>query len=412
MLLAKGAIEKNNYDINQFCSPIFLVKKPNGTFRFILNLKKLNMFINTSHFKLEDYRTACKLIDLNDYLVSIDLKDAYYMIQIHNDSKQFLKFYYEGEYYQFKVLPFGLCTAPFTFTKIMKPVVAYLRENGFVSVIYLDDILCIGTSVNDCLVNMTTTVNLLTRLGFVINTDKSELAPAQTCKFLGFIFDSKQMKLSISVEKRLNCLKLIKQLLLKKTVQLKFLAQVIGTLVSVCPAIKYGMLYTKDLERVKYLALKYNNDNYDAYISLNDDCKQDLMWWAKSIETGVSPIRKNRYKLEIYTDSSSRGWGVSCGSKTASGLWTTEEAKLHINTLELKAAFFGLKCFAKDLKKCDILLHIDNVTAISHINRLGGVQFSHLHSIAKKIWQWCEVRDLWIFATYINTKENVIADFQ
>lgn len=130
-----NAIELCDTQTDQFCSPIFLVKKPNGTFRFILNLKKLNLFVKTEHFKLEDYRTVCKLVQKDDFLMTLDLKDAYYMINMHSDSKKYLRFYFQGNYYQFTVLPFGLCTAPLTFTKIMKPIVAYLRKQSFVSVV-------------------------------------------------------------------------------------------------------------------------------------------------------------------------------------------------------------------------------------------------------------------------------------
>jgi hypothetical protein len=33
-----------------------------------------------------------------------------------------------------------------------------------------------------------------------------------------------------------------------------------------------------------------------------------------------------------------------------------------------------------------------------------------LHVIAKEIWQWCEQRDIFIFASYISTKDNFVAD--
>lgn len=76
----------------------------------------------------------------------------------------------------------------------------------------------------------------------------------------------------------------------------------------------------------------------------------------------------------------------------------------------MKAAFFALKCFAKDLENCDVLLRIDNTTAVAYINRMRGIQFRNLSAIAKKIWKWCERRNLWIYASYIPSKENAIAD--
>lgn len=411
-LLDKKAIEKCEPEMDQFCSPIFLIKKPNGSFRFILNLKRLNTFIDTEHFKLEDYRTVCKLLNQNDYLASLDLKDAYYMINIHKKSRRYLRFCFLGNYYQFNVLPFGLCTAPLIFTKIMKPVMAHLREMGLVSVVYLDDFLCISKSFTDCQNNIQVTIKTLTKLGFIINQNKCDFTPTQNCKFLGLIFNSVNMTIGITKEKRMNCLKLITDLLNKKSMTIKFLAQVIGTLISVCPAIKYGILYTKTLERIKYLGLNKNNNNYDEKTTLNNESKQDLLWWTRNILKSVNPIRKNNFHTVIYTDASSTGWGASCGPETASGRWKVEESKLHINSLELMAAFFGLKCFSKELSNCEILLRIDNITAVSYINRQGGVQYPHLHNITKSIWQWCECRNLWIFASYINTKDNIIADFE
>lgn len=83
---------------------------------------------------------------------------------------------------------------------------------------------------------------------------------------------------------------------------------------------------------------------------------------------------------------------------------------LHINSLELLAIFFGLKCFASHLLNCEILLRVDNMTAISYVNRMGGVQFPDLTATARSIWQWCEHRNIWIFASYIKSSENAEAD--
>lgn len=41
---------------------------------------------------------------------------------------------------------------------------------------------------------------------------------------------------------------------------------------------------------------------------------------------------------------------------------------------------------------------------------MGGIQFPHLSDLSRQIWQWCEKRNIWLFASYINTKENKEAD--
>lgn len=93
--------------------------------------------------------------------------------------------------------------------------------------------------------------------------------------------------------------------------------------------------------------------------------------------------------MEIFSDASLTGWGAFCGGERARGHWTQNERHLHINYLELLAAFFGLKCFAENMSNCQILLRIDNTTAISYINKME-FQFKHLNHIARQIWQWCE----------------------
>lgn len=125
-------------------------------------------------------------------MCTIDLKDAYYLVKIDKNSRKFLRFIFKDTLYKFTCLPFGLCTSPFVFTKVMKPVVNTLREQGLMSTIYLDDILCIESTYESCVKNVTVTVTkkLLESLGFLINEEKSMNIPLTQCKFLGLIINS------------------------------------------------------------------------------------------------------------------------------------------------------------------------------------------------------------------------------
>ncbi|KYN09293.1 hypothetical protein ALC57_18589, partial [Trachymyrmex cornetzi] len=113
---------------------------------------------------------------------------------------------------------------------------------------------------------------------------------------------------------------------------------------------------------------------------------------------------------EIFSDSSLSGWGGYCDGVSVSGFWNDKDRKNHINYLELLAAFLTLKCFASHCSQSEILLRLDNNTAIAYINRAGGVRFPHLSELSRKIWDWCEGRALWLKATYISSKDNVEAD--
>ena len=91
-LIKKGAVVQCKAIKGQILSSYFLVRKPNGSDRFILNLKYLNKFVDKEHFKMEDMRTAVQLIFPNYFVVSIDLRDAYFLIPLHKESRKFVRF--------------------------------------------------------------------------------------------------------------------------------------------------------------------------------------------------------------------------------------------------------------------------------------------------------------------------------
>lgn len=408
-LVDLGALSKCSETSEQFLSKIFLAPKPNGDKRFILNLKDLNKFIDTTHFKMEDHRTASKLIPKDGFLATIDLKEAYLSVPIYSAHRKYLRFQFEGITYEFTAMPYGLSIAPRVFSKIMKEVITFLRSRGLQSVIYLDDILCIGNDFFECKSNVQETLNLLECLGFTINYSKSNLEPQKTCKFLGFLFNTESLTLSLPLEKRDNIAQLVKKFSQLPRCTIREFSQLIGVLVAACPAVRYGWLYTKILERQKYLfLLKY--DDYEAKIHLPEIILDDLLWWSRNIYKTCCPMRTLGYKKEIYTDASLIGWGAFCQGKRANGSWKYEERKYHINFLELLAALLGLKSFARNDHNCAILLRIDNTTAISYVNRQGGIQYPHLNKVAREIWQWCEDRNIWLFASYINSRDNIEAD--
>ncbi|KAG1582818.1 hypothetical protein G6F47_006478 [Rhizopus delemar] len=80
--------------------------------RPILDRQKLNRFLQVEHFQMEGVPTLREIIEENDYICKIDLKDAYVVIPIHPDSQDYLSFENQGTVYRYKSLAFGLSVAP------------------------------------------------------------------------------------------------------------------------------------------------------------------------------------------------------------------------------------------------------------------------------------------------------------
>jgi hypothetical protein len=175
-LLEKRAIEETQ-EIG-FISSIFTIPKKSGGFRPVINLKVLNNFIVYNHFKMEGLLTVKSIIQAKDWLAKIDLTDAYLTVPMHQSHHRFLQFTWKGKIYQFTCLPFGLSSAPRIFTKLLKPVLAFLRKKGIRLVIFLDDILIMNSDRDDLIRDVEIVKSTLEEVVFIINAQKSETEPA------------------------------------------------------------------------------------------------------------------------------------------------------------------------------------------------------------------------------------------
>ena len=121
-MLAKGALEIARDPGPGFYSRLFLVEKVTGGWRPVIDLSHLNDFVQLTPFKMETVASVLLSVREGDFLVSLDLKDAYFQIPIHGSSRKLLRFMSEGTVYQFKALCFGLSTAPQVFTRVFGAV--------------------------------------------------------------------------------------------------------------------------------------------------------------------------------------------------------------------------------------------------------------------------------------------------
>ena len=189
-MLAKGALEIARDPGPGFYSRLFLVEKATGGWRPVIDLSHLNDFVQLTPFKMETVASVLLSVREGDFLASLDLKDAYFQIPIHGSSRKLLRFMSEGTVYQFKVLCFGLSTAPQVFTRVFAAVSAWAHARGIRLLRYLDDWLVLSSSEKKAKESIRELLSLCRTLGIVINEKKSDLVPSQSAKYLSMTIDT------------------------------------------------------------------------------------------------------------------------------------------------------------------------------------------------------------------------------
>ena len=382
-LLRKGAVEPATQSPG-FYSRLFLVQKASGSWRPIIDLSTLNDYITSSHFHMETPQSVLRSIRPGDWMISLDLQDAYLQVPVHHDSRRYLRFVVAGKSYQFRVLCFGLTTAPQVFTRIMAPVSAILHKYGVRMLRYLDDWLILASTELACLQLRDRLLSLCTDLGIQVNLTKSSLVPTQSLVYLGMEIRSLPFIARPTPVRVSNLLRLIEEFLSTPSPPASLWRRLLGHLSSLTLLVSGGMLGMRLLQ----LCLKDQWDFLDDQfqVSWSPLCREDLLWWARvaQLREGVSlslPVPD----VSFFSDVSDVGWGALVGEHHASGLWSPHQNSLSINLRELLAVRYGLKALEHLLVGLSVALFCDNTTTVAYLHRSGGTFSSTLNATAREI---------------------------
>ena len=120
---------------------------------------------------MDTIHTILKLVTPNCWMVSLDLKDAYYSVEIHSDFQKYLKFTYHGLLYIYTVFPNGLSTCTLRFTNMMKRPLSHLRLLNHIISGYINDFYLQGDTYQRCIINVIYSIKMLDDLGLVIHPE-------------------------------------------------------------------------------------------------------------------------------------------------------------------------------------------------------------------------------------------------
>ena len=375
-----------------------------------LHLKSLNALVTYHHFKMDTVWTAIYMMKPHCFMASIDLKDACYSVPICQDHQNFLKFSWKGTYYTFTAFPNGLALCPQKFTKLLKPVYAYLRSLGNVSVAYIDDSYLQGDTNEECLQNTIDTIQLFDKVGFIVHPKTSVFKPVHIITFLGFVLDSVAMRVYLTSDRAASINNACSSLLTNPKSSIRDLAHLIGLITGSFPGVMLGPLHYRALDMDKTRALKSSKGDFEKQAYISESAIEELHWWVHNVFNAYNEMSHGNPHIVVTSDASKTGWGGTCRGQQTGGTWTPQEALSHIDSLELWAAYFVLTSFSTIISDKHVKLMDDNTTVVSCLNQMGTSHSRKLNKFTQKIWRFCLNHNVRITAVHIPGKHNTDAD--
>ena len=399
----------------KYYNPLHVAVQSSGKLRLILDLSHLNNFVVKNAIKYEDLRCVLQMFPCGMFVFCFDLKSAYHHIDICDEHTQVLSFKWPSEdgqlrSYEFKVLPFGLTSAPYVFTKVMRQLIKFWRGHGHRVLVYLDD--GIGGHVsNPSAKQLSLKIRQdLVHCGFTLNDEKSVWEPTQIVVFLGTILNFKDGTIHIP-ERRIAKLKTSLSACLKhRSVMARDLASITGQIISMLCAV--GNI-SRLLTRSCYAAIECR-ESWDQLVLISPSIRTELSFWHDNIDSinGRPMSPKSSAVAIVYSDASDSGFGgylVQCGSEFVSGNWPKHHASSSSTLKELLAVKFVLLSLLNQLAGLTVKWFTDNQN-IPNIISCGSSK-AHLQSEALSIYYICCNHSISIEMEWIPRSENDQADF-
>ena len=250
------------------------------------------------------------------YAIKFDLKSGYHHLGIFPEHQTYLGFSWPkngiNSYYTFSVLPFGLSTACYIFTKTLRPLVKKWRSMGFRIVLYLDD----GIWVHNDPTTLTEHAKIikfdLHSSGFVINFEKNQFIPSQLITWLGFSMNFVENKIFVTDDKVAHILEKIKNSLSREFSTPRSFSSLVGTLISFLPAMGKEVLF-----RSRFMQQQIASNaviGWDRKFSISQSSRSELEFWSSKliIINGRPIIETNKAcSLDVFSDASDFAGGGS-----------------------------------------------------------------------------------------------------
>jgi hypothetical protein len=396
-----------------------LPKKESTELRLIIDGSPLKPYEVRRRFKLEQiWQQGRDIFSGCSHGSVIDISDAFYHIEMAEESKQYIGFEWLGKFYQFNNLPMGIHSAPYVFTEMTKPAVRKWRSCGIRVLKYMDDFPSGGTSAIQQRLHAMYMCEHLRSLGWIIKMKKliGLPDPLTVISALGTLisFTDQNFYLDKKVVEEIK--QAARTLTSTRKVPVLKLSKLAGMIVSRShcfgPAarMRTRAMYKNIEDRLRPHEKGMLRCGWNRFVNLKSNTKAELIFWIDKIDSvNGQPFRRacvhRTLDICLNTDASQPGWGAvlnlppeadlhssalflsaqhtlpkhmsieAVGSEVCSGiricgLFSATEANESSNARELLATLYSFKAGIGFLQGMRVDQRMDNIGAVQ---ALGGI---------------------------------------
>jgi len=181
-------------------SPAFVVRSSSGAARTVFDYRFPNGYMAQRACRYETLADLAQVLRPEDAMLVWDVADAYHHLLLRPEDAIYLAFELDGRVFIPLTMPFGVRVAPYTWTKVCRPVVQALRGKGFRIIAYVDDV---GgappagrgqpATATEAIEAFDTVQRLFTRLGLRVHPNKGVPTGPMAVRLLGHTVDTERL---------------------------------------------------------------------------------------------------------------------------------------------------------------------------------------------------------------------------
>lgn len=188
-MLKLGVIEPSK---SAWSSPVLLVPKSNGEYRFCVDYRALNKVTVKDAYPLPYVNAILDRLKEARYLSCLDIKSAYWQVPMKESARELTAFTVPGRgLYQFLRMPFGLTNAPATWQRLIDQVLGVDLEPHVM--VYLDDIVIFTPTFEEHLKVLEKVLDRLATSGLTLSRDKCQFCK-DSLRYLGYVVDQRGLR--------------------------------------------------------------------------------------------------------------------------------------------------------------------------------------------------------------------------